>query len=190
MDNLKFNEMLSKLSSAMPIELAQIPDIDLYMDQVLTFLDEKLKYYKRNDSEKLLTKTMINNYSKDKVLPPPVNKKYSKKHILLLIFVYHMKSVLTINDIATVLKLFENERETDAAAIYDSFITLQKLQNGRISAEIAEKEKEVQTLSPSSDKESTLLMILALIIEANMKISFAQQLIDGLSEKSNETKGK
>jgi hypothetical protein len=181
MEPQRYSETVSKLSSAQPIEPAQIPDIDLYMDQVLTFLDEKLKAYKRNDDEKLLTKTMINNYSKDKVLPPPVNKKYSKKHILLLILVYHMKATLSINDISAVLKLFKDDQETDVAAIYESFIALQKIENGAIAAEIAQIEKTVETLSPSSNKERTILMILSLIVDANMKASLAQKLIDGLS---------
>ena len=67
----------------------EIPNIDLYMDQMTTFMDEHLKYTRRSEDDKMLTKTMINNYTKNNLLPPPNKKKYSKEHILLLIFIYY-----------------------------------------------------------------------------------------------------
>ena len=83
----------------------EIPDIDLYMDQVTTFLDEKLKSSARNpkDEEKLVTKTMINNYAKTDVIPAPVKKKYTRDHLFLIIFVYYYKNFLQINDVKTLL---------------------------------------------------------------------------------------
>ena len=81
-----------------------IPKIDLYMDQVLTFLGERLRRTARkSDADKLLTKTMINNYVKNKVMIPPVKKKYSRDHILLLLVIYYMKSFLSIDDIRKVV---------------------------------------------------------------------------------------
>ena len=82
-----------------------IPDIELYMDQVTTFMDSRLKNAARNpEVDKILTKTMINNYAKNDLLPPPVRKKYSREHMLLLIFIYYFKGILSISDIQTVLK--------------------------------------------------------------------------------------
>ena len=67
------------------IKAEDIPDIDLYMDQVTTFMDSRLKNTTRHpDEDKVLTKTMINNYAKNDLLPPPIKKKYSKEHVLLL----------------------------------------------------------------------------------------------------------
>ena len=69
-----------------------IPDIELYMDQVTTFMDNRLKNAACNpEVDKILTKTMINNYAKNDLLPPPVRKKYSREHMLLLIFIYYFK---------------------------------------------------------------------------------------------------
>jgi len=85
------------------IKTTDIPDIDLYMDQVTTFMDAHLESFKRFEDDKILTKTMINNYTKDKVLPPPVKKKYSPDHMYLLIFLYYFKSVLSIGDISEVI---------------------------------------------------------------------------------------
>ena len=81
----------------------EIPNIDLYMDQVTTFMDEHLSSTKRYGEDKILTKTMINNYSKNNLLPPSVKKKYSKEHVLLLILIYYFKNILSIKDIETIL---------------------------------------------------------------------------------------
>ena len=86
------------------IHTADIPGIDLYMDQVTTFLQENLRGLSRDpDGDKFLTKTMINNYVKNKVLFPPVKKKYNRDHIMLLIVIYYMKSFLSIGDIRSIL---------------------------------------------------------------------------------------
>ena len=71
------------------IEPSDIPDIDLYMDQVTTFMETKLSSFKRNHDDKVLTKTMINNYAKAKLFPPPIKKKYNKNHIMMLIIIKH-----------------------------------------------------------------------------------------------------
>ena len=81
-----------------------LPNIDLYMDQVITFMDRHLETTRRFSSDKLLTKTMINNYTKNDLLPSPEKKKYTKDHLFLLIYIYYMKNFLSINDIQTMLK--------------------------------------------------------------------------------------
>ena len=83
----------------------EIPKIDLYMDQVLTFLGERLRRtVRKSEADKLLTKTMINNYVKNKVLIPPVKKKYGRDHILLLMLIYYMKNFLAIDDIRRIVE--------------------------------------------------------------------------------------
>lgn len=96
---------LEEIFNAFPhIHTADIPGIDLYMDQVTTFLQENLRGLSRDpDGDKFLTKTMINNYVKNKVLFPPVKKKYNRDHIMLLIMIYYMKSFLSIGDIRSIL---------------------------------------------------------------------------------------
>ena len=87
----------------------EIPRIDLYMDQVLTFMEEHLKESTRDpEHDKILTKTMINNYVKNDVLIPPVRKKYGMDHMILLLMVYYLKSYLSIGDIGQVLKPCRN----------------------------------------------------------------------------------
>ena len=82
----------------------EIPDIPLYMDQITTFMENKLSSCKRYPGDKILTKTMINNYTKNNLIPPPVKKKYSRDHLILLLFVYYLKDFLSNSDIETLLK--------------------------------------------------------------------------------------
>lgn len=123
------NEIIDKMQDVMKIRANDIPNIDLYMDQVTTFMDEKLRSSVRKGEaeENILTKTMINNYAKNDLLPPPVKKKYSREHIMVLIFVYYFKSFLTINDIGTLLnpiteEYFGDESELKITDIYEEIL--------------------------------------------------------------------
>lgn len=100
-------EMLQLLRSMQNIEYIHpedIPNINLYMDQVTSFMDEHLKSSKRFEDDKILTKTMINNYTKNKLLPPPEKKKYTSEHVLLLTYIYYLKNFLSIGDIQKILE--------------------------------------------------------------------------------------
>ena len=130
-----FNEMVAKIAaqvrSSNIIEVEDIPNIDLYMDQVTTFMDKCLAQYKRYDDDKILTKTMINNYTKAKIFPAPVKKKYSRTHLMLLIMIYHLKSVLSIKDIGVLFQSALTEpnklkQERMIESIYKGFVSLQK----------------------------------------------------------------
>ena len=91
-----FEKLIAELEQINHINPKDLPEIELYMDQVTTFMDSKLNSTKRHDDDKILTKTMINNYAKNDLLPPPIKKKYSKEHLLLLVFIYYFKNLLTI----------------------------------------------------------------------------------------------
>ena len=90
------NSILSSLEKIDYIKPKEIPNIDLYMDQVTTFMEEHLQASKRYPEDKILTKTMINNYAKNHLLPANEKKKYSKEHMLLLIYIYYYKGILFI----------------------------------------------------------------------------------------------
>ena len=108
-------EVLDKLQKIDYVKPEELPNIDLYMDQVTTFMDSQLASTKRHEDDKILTKTMINNYAKNNLLPPPAKKKYSKEHILALLFIYYFKSLLSISDIQNILlQILEDGNLTDA----------------------------------------------------------------------------
>ena len=113
------------------VRAEDIPNIDLYMDQVTTFMDKKLRNTTRDpEHDKILTKTMINNYTKNNLLPPPDKKKYTKEHMLLLIFIYYFKNFLAINDIKSVLepisdKFFQADDGRNLDSLYKEIVSLE-----------------------------------------------------------------
>ena len=125
------NSILESLSRIDYIHADDIPNIDLYMDQVTTFMDTQLSSTRRYDQDKILTKTMINNYAKNNLLPPPVKKKYTKEHVLILIFIYYFKNILSIKDIECLLhplteKYFHKEDDFDLTSIYEEVCSMEK----------------------------------------------------------------
>ena len=125
------NSIIASLERIDPIALDEIPNIDLYMDQLTSFMEERLKKTTRYpNTDKILTKTMINNYAKNDLLPPPVKKKYSKDHIILLTYIYYLKNILSINDIQTLLEPLKErfklpEDEFNLSRIYETCYELQ-----------------------------------------------------------------
>ena len=183
-----FNEMVAKIAaqvrSSNIIEIEDIPNIDLYMDQVTTFMDKCLAQYKRYDEDKVLTKTMINNYTKAKIFPAPVKKKYSRTHLMLLIMIYHLKSVLSIKDIGILFQSALSEpnklkQERMIESIYRGFVFLQK-QTITYLAGAAEGKPDESFYGKESimmyddDETKRIMMTLALAIRANTEKQLAE----------------
>ena len=117
--------ILQSLEKVEYIKSEDIPNIDLYMDQVLTFMDRKLRSAVRPQTEdRILTKTMINNYAKNDLLPPPVKKKYSKEHVLLLIFIYYYKGIIADGSLVNACKK-TNARSASACFLLHSLYSIQ-----------------------------------------------------------------
>lgn len=115
------------------IDPEEIPRIDLYMDQVTTFMEEHLKDSRRFEGDKILTKTMINNYAKNDLLPPPEKKKYTREHIMLLIFIYYYKGFMSLQDVQSVLKPL-GERYFHASSgtnVEDIYSEISRMNNDR-----------------------------------------------------------
>ena len=83
----------------------ELPEIDLYLDQVVNYLEKYLEQYSVNKEDKIITKTMINNYVKQGIMPAPEKKKYSRAHIAYLIVICILKQVYSINDIGKLISL-------------------------------------------------------------------------------------
>ena len=120
-------EILQHLEKANHVRAEDLPNINLYMDQVTTLMEEELVFTKRSAEDKVLTKTMINNYAKNKVLPSPEKKKYSRDQLLILILIYYLKNVLVIRDIDKVLspiisKFYHSTSEFAFADVYNEII--------------------------------------------------------------------
>lgn len=119
------NSIMESFDRISYVKSSDIPNIDLYMDQVTTFMDKNFRNTTRYPGDdKIMTKTMINNYAKNDLLPPPVRKKYSREHILVLIFIYYYKGILSISDIQALLgpitdKFFHKDEGFDIQSVYE-----------------------------------------------------------------------
>jgi hypothetical protein len=187
-DKKQLLELIQESPCFKSIELSEIPDIDLYMDQVTTFMENKLQEFKRTDEDKILTKTMINNYTKNQILPAPTKKKYSNKHIMLLILTYHLKQILSISDIHSLLSPISKKSDSKLnitipiETIYENFTEIQSKEYSAFAENMTKKMSELQEQVDSQEKNSDVLilfsMIFSLIIQASLEKKFAEKLID------------
>lgn len=83
----------------------ELPEIDLYLDQVVNYIEKYIGQYNVNKEDKIITKTMINNYVKQGIMPAPEKKKYSRSHIAYLIVICVLKQVYSISDIGKLISL-------------------------------------------------------------------------------------
>ena len=175
------------------IDVEDIPNIDLYMDQVTTFMETKLRQTTRHPGEdKILTKTMINNYAKNNLLPSPDKKKYSREHMLVLIFIYYCKSMLSINDIQALLnpiteKCFQSDDGFDMSAIYKEVFKDEENRKEELKADVKTKftlAEEVFKDAPKEDRDMLQLFafIFSLGYDVYVKKLLLEKLIDTYSE--------
>ena len=187
------NSILSSLSRIDYIKPEDIPSIPLYMDQVTTFMDTQLKASKRHEEDKILTKTMINNYAKNDLIPPPLKKKYSKEHLLLLIFVYYFKSIMSISDIQTLLgpiteKFFDTDAKLDLSSIYEEVFSLEKSQVEYMAKDIIRRYNIAgKTFEKADEKDQEFLhqfsFICMLSFDVYVKKQIIEKMVDELQEK-------
>lgn len=193
-ENDLINSILESLSRIEHIHPEDIPNIDLYMDQVTTLMDTKLRATTRYPKEdKILTKTMINNYAKNDLLPPPVKKKYSKEHVLMLIFIYYFKGVLSINDIQTLLQplkenYFNNDNHLGLADIYEEVFRLEPEEVEVLKKDVAEKYRKAQQSFAQQEGEDAEFLrqfsfICMLSYDVYIKKLLIEKIIDGMREK-------
>lgn len=189
--------ILESLDHVDYIRPEEIPNIALYMDQVTTFMDEQLASTKRYSDDKILTKTMINNYTKNHLLPPPVKKKYSREHVLILIFIYYFKSILSIRDIETVLKpltekYFSGGSSPDLSSIYEEICGIEKDRVEPLKETVkAAYEKSLSAfpdLPDGEDRDELKLFafICSLSFDVYLKKAMIEKLIDELEDKKSE----
>lgn len=180
------NSILESLSRIDYIHAADIPNIDLYMDQVTTFMDTQLSSTRRYEEDKILTKTMINNYAKNNLLPPPVKKKYSKEHVLILIFIYYFKNILSIKDIETLLsplieKYFHQEKELDLSSIYEEICSMEKADVEPLKDEMKVLyARSMESFLDAPEEDRAYLQLFSLICSLSFDVYVKKQMIEKL----------
>ena len=172
-----------------------IPNIDLYMDQVTTYLNDKFANTKRHEDDKLMTKTMINNYVKSRLLPSPEKKKYTKDHMMVLIMIYFFKNIISINDVNKLItplldSYFHNE-EIPLENIINTFLTFAKQCNLTDSILTEYNEcREIFKDANVKDKEylETMGLITILSYDTFVRKIVIEKLIDSLPDTENNEK--
>ena len=186
-------QILQKPLQQREVEVSDLPDLDLYMDQITTLFADKTQ-----EPDGLLTKTMINNYAKNHLLPPPEKKKYSREHMLLLIFIYYFKNILSINDIQSLLsplteRYFHSDHELQLDRIYTEVFSLEKRQIEVMKEDLIQKYRISQeTFSDVSEKDQEFLQLFSFIcmlsFDVYMKKQVIEKLIDQLPLKKKKKK--
>lgn len=181
------NSILASLDRIDHIKTEDIPDIDLYVDQVTTFISGRLQQTTRNPREdKILTKTMINNYAKNDLLPPPVKKKYSKEHTLLLIFIYYYKNIMSINDIQTILKplsdsFFHTDGDFKLEDIYNEVFSLERAEVERLKQDVTEKFRISDATFPDApEKDQKFLRLFSFICMLSFDVYVKKLIVEKL----------
>ena len=178
--------ILSSIERIDYVKLNDIPNIDLYMDQVTTFMEEQLSSSKRHDEDKVLTKTMINNYTKNNLLPPPLKKKYTKEHVLVMIFIYYFKNILSIKDIETLLapiteKYFHNGETFNITSIYEEVCELEKSRIDALQKDVAKAYNQaMESFSNVEEEDRNYLQLFSFIASLSFDVYVKKLLIEKL----------
>lgn len=196
----RLNELFDQLRKLDYIDAKDIPHIDLYMDQVTTFMESRLGAMKRYEDDKILTKTMINNYAKNNLLPSPVKKKYTQEHMILLVFIYYFKNILNFTDIETILSyITENhfgEEKLPLIDIYTEVFTMEHDQMINLMRDVKQKfrtsEKAFANVEDEHEKEDLQLFafICELAFDVYLKKRMIERLCDELRKEHPPTKKK
>ncbi len=194
-NNDLLNSILESLDRVQYISPEDIPDIDLYMDQITTFMDSRLHSSARNPGEdKILTKTMINNYAKNDLLPPPLKKKYSKEHVLLLIFIYYYKGILSIQDIQTLLgpiteRFFHNGEKFNLESVYREAFTMEEKTMQALKADVREKyEASRKTFQDAPREDADFLQKFAFVCALSFDVYLKKLMIEKIIDEMNQVR--
>ena len=184
-------EMIENLRKIDYIKPGEVPNIDLYMDQVTTFMDKHLEGSKRYSEDKLLTKTMINNYTKNDLLPSPEKKKYNKDHLYLLIFIYYLKNVLSINDIRSIVQplteqFYGEKAEISLEKIYEQIFEQETKQSKQIAKDIAKRfaESKESFAEVENEEQREFLRNFSFICMLSFDVYMKKQLLESIIDSS------
>ena len=187
MTEFNIDNYINSQKSSNNINLNDFPEIDLYMDQVMQLFESKLSYTKRNDDDKVLTKTMINNYAKGNLLMKIKNKKYTKNHLILMGLIYNLKGALSLTDIKTILTpivdSFEKEQEYPLNDVYQSFLDIYDLNLEDLKSSSSKIYENINQMINTKDNllgdyEEKILLICAYASMSNLYRRMSERLID------------
>ena len=179
MDQKKLYELAKDALREEDLSAKEIPAIDLYVDQILNLVAEKQKEGSERYYDRQLTKTMINNYSKDGLITPVKGKKYNKEQIVQILTIYTLKNTLSIGEIKRLLNgayAVEGFDGDDLIDLYDRYLAM-KEQNRGYALEILEELQRRSELDITKEKDMMMTIGGLLSLSAFLK-DIAQSMID------------
>ena len=168
--------------SSLP-QFDNLPDVSLYMDQIVSYIDTILAPYSR-DEQKLITSFMVNNYVKAKIIEAPVLKRYNKNQLSYLIAICLLKQITSMSNMAVLLnKEYFNDENGD---FYNHFINIHNATKTTIHSKMVEnleraekgekvtsrvrRKKETEETTPEINVKKNLIdLSLKLMIESEIK---------------------
>ena len=205
MDEKLLKELIEYLRNLHHVHGNALPAFELYMDQVTGFMDEHLSSMRRHKEDKALTKTMINNYAKNKILPPPVRKRYNKNHMLILLFIYYYKSMLSLSDIETILRplnenYFYSTKSPQLKDIYEEIFSFANIEMQNVMADVeesfekaknsfSEKDPLFETLAEEERQDLQKFCALSLLaFDVYLKKQLIEKIVDDMAKKQERKK--
>ncbi len=196
MDNINqsLEKWLNELNNFSFKDYENLPDLELYMEQVINYLERELDIFKTSTLDKQITSSMINNYVKGEVLNSPIKKKYNKNHIAAIEQICTLKQVLSIAEVKEILDSSYNN-EVEKAQIFNAF---NKLNNEKISIAVEEAFKNLNNIE-ENDTEGLIHLGLEFALTANAYINITKRIlylvraystIENSKKKKNEEEGK
>ena len=179
MNNVELYDIAERSVVEEELTSSEIPNIDLYVDQIINLVSEKNSDSSERYRDRQLTKTMINNYSKDGLITPVKGKKYSKEQIIQILSIYTLKNTLSMGEIKRLIDgayAIEGYDGTALAETYDRYIAI-KRENREYSVEILSELMRENRLDIENERDFMLIVGSLLSLSASLK-NIAQELID------------
>lgn len=193
MDNIKktLEVWLNELNTFSFKKYEELPDIELYMDQVVTFLEKQIKIFQNSSLDKQITSSMINNYVKGEVVAAPISKKYNREHLAAIEEVITLKQVLSIAEVKQIL----NERYKDNPEKGEIFNSFNELQTEKITSIVNEAFKHLNDIDDNDTKaliDLSLDFALSAVAYINIakKILFLTRVYDEINNPQEEKEKK
>ena len=205
MDEKLLKELIEYLRNLHHVHGNALPSFELYMDQVTGFMDEHRSSMRRHKEDKALTKTMINTYAKNKILPPPVRKRYNKNHMLILLFIYYYKSMLSLSDIETILRplnenYFYSTKSPQLKDIYEEIFSFANIEMQNVMADVeesfekaknsfSEKDPLFENLPEEERQDLQKFFTLSLLaFDVYLKKQLIEKIVDDMAKKQERKK--
>lgn len=168
------------------------PDMELYMDQAVAFINKHLAIYKEDPTDAkdlVMTKTMIGNYAKHNMIPRPKNKKYTREHLVLLTLIFYLKGTFQMEEIEHLMKpLIDNynsefDDKYDFLGIYSSIVEIYKEEQenllDQVTSDLRKIKKGLMDREMTDDDMSELFMLIVnLSLRADAQKFLAQKLMN------------